>query len=112
MAVQCPWCDYSGMVGSVEAHISGSADEAHRGKVGHDLREYLPQTPDSGEENDSETSVPDLPEPGENDAPPGWALVVATVLFVVVMVAVSSGGVDAGQIDEDSEDGQEVTLVE
>ena len=55
MTVQCPWCEYEGMISSVEAHISGKQDEAHRGKVGHDLKEHLPQT-EEGQETSKETS--------------------------------------------------------
>lgn len=38
-AVGCPLCDYTGSQSSVEAHISGSKDETHRGKVGREFRE-------------------------------------------------------------------------
>lgn len=42
--VECPVepdCDYSGSVGSVEAHISGSQSGDHRGEVGRDHRGEL-----------------------------------------------------------------------
>lgn len=124
MTVQCPWCDYEGMVPSVEAHISGKADEVHRGKVGHDLRDHLPQTDDSGEESNESTAsamVADLPESDEeSNVPPGWALVAATVLFLVVVLAVSmdsdSGEEDpqADVIDEDeeAEDAEQMALIQ
>jgi len=67
MTVQCPWCEYEGMVPSVEAHISGKRDSAHRGKVGHDLKEHLPQVGDGGETSTTsdESSFADLPEEGK-----------------------------------------------
>lgn len=34
----CPFCDYEGAPRSVEAHISGKTDDAHRGKVGSQWR--------------------------------------------------------------------------
>ena len=71
MTVECPYCEYEGRVSSVEAHISGSRDEAHQGKVGQSFRESLPQ----------------LEEPGES---PGSMLLIATALVAVTVVARSS----------------------
>jgi len=35
----CPLChDFTGPIGSVEAHITGKSDNAHRGVVGKDFR--------------------------------------------------------------------------
>lgn len=77
---KCPYCDYEGRVDSVEAHISGKCDEAHKGKVGQGFRDSLPQLPDEGD---------DQPEPEEPAASisPGWALIGATVLVAVVVIA-------------------------
>lgn len=75
MTVECPWCDYEGLLGSVEGHISSSTDEAHRGKVGKDLHQHLPQTPE---------------ETAETDVSPGLALVVASVLLAVVVLGDST----------------------
>lgn len=71
MAVECPWCEYEGLVASVEGHISSSTDDAHRGKVGKDLHQHLPQTGDSG---------------AESDVSPALALVVASVLVAAVVL--------------------------
>lgn len=41
-AVECPLChDYHGRVTSVEAHITGKSDDAHKGQVGYSHREAL-----------------------------------------------------------------------
>lgn len=126
MAVTCPWCDYSGMVPAVEAHISGKVDEAHRGKVGHDLHDHLPQTEASGGESnvgDGSPTFAELPESGgESSDSSAWPLLVATVVFAVVVllmvadVDLSSGvGLEerAGgkKSDGESEGGEQMELV-
>jgi len=95
---KCPHCNYEGRVDSVEAHISGKCDEAHKGKVGQGFRDSLPQLPD---END------DLPEPEEltETISPGWAVVGATVAVAIVVVLVASTAptepVEDGEDDTD-----------
>jgi hypothetical protein len=59
MTVKCPWCEYEGRVDSVEAHISGKCDEAHKGKVGRTFRDTLPQLPG---DDQSEPDAPDDPD--------------------------------------------------
>jgi len=55
MDYTCPLCgEFSGTVGSVQAHISSKNDEAHKGKVGRDVmtnpdRQGAPQ---SGQQSD------------------------------------------------------------
>ena len=97
----CPYCDYEGRVGSVEAHISGKCDDAHKGKVGQGFRESLPQLPDDDQ--------PEPDSPDESDGPPsispGWAFVGATML-VVVLVIVTAPTVDESEPVEDDRDGQ------
>jgi hypothetical protein len=70
MTVECPYCEYEGRVSSVEAHISGSRDEAHQGRVGQSFREELPQL--------------------ESGGSPGTMLVIASLLLVVTVAARSS----------------------
>lgn len=84
VTVKCPYCEYDGTVASVEAHISGKADEAHQGKVGHGFRDDLPQI-ESDSVDRTETTEPEAPV----DLPvsPGWALVGASVVLAVVVVA-------------------------
>jgi len=76
---KCPYCDYEGRVDSVEAHISGKCDEAHKGKVGQGFRDSLPQLPD-------ETDQPEPEEPTATISP-GWALIGATAVLAVVVIA-------------------------
>ena len=78
MTVKCPYCEYEGRVSSVEAHISGKADEAHRGKVGHGFRESLHQEEDETAESE---------EPAGS---PGWALLAASAVLVTTVMARSS----------------------
>jgi len=59
--VECPvgGCDYSGPVGSVEAHLSGSTEGEHSGSTGRDFREELVEeaenTAEAGSTEGSET---------------------------------------------------------
>lgn len=69
---------------SVEAHISGKADEAHQGKVGHGFREDLPQV-EAESVDRTETTEPE--ESAGAAVSPGWALVGASVLLAVIVVA-------------------------
>lgn len=101
MTVQCPFCEYEGMVASVEGHISGKSDEAHRGKVGRDLREYLPQTT---EEATEETNQESYPKQSVEDLEPGTALVAASVvLAVVVLVGAAGSGASTSTASEEIE---------
>jgi len=56
--VQCPWCDYEGSRRSVEAHVSGSTDDDHSGRVGNHLAEVLDE--DGGESVESSGELPSL----------------------------------------------------
>lgn len=98
---KCPHCDYEGPAGSVEAHISGKCDDAHKGKVGQGFRESLPQLPDDDQ--------PEPDGPDESDAPPsispGWAFVGATMLVVVVAI-VSLPAADGPESVGDDQDGR------
>jgi len=100
MTVKCPWCEYEGRVDSVEAHISGKCDEAHSGKVGRTFRDTLPQLPDD-----------DQPEPDGSDEPdgppaisPGWALVGATVVVTVAVVATAPTVDESEPVEDDQAD--------
>jgi len=80
MPVECPYCDYQGRVDSVEAHISGKCDEAHKGKVGQGFRDSLPQ-PADGHGDQPE------PEAPASTISPGWALIGATAVLAVAVIA-------------------------
>ena len=67
---KCPYCDYEGRVDSVEAHISGKCDEAHKGKVGQGFRESLPQLPDGDQSEPDAPDDPDDEPPDDPDEPP------------------------------------------
>jgi len=103
----CPLCDYVGPSRSVEAHVSGSTDEAHRGEVGRNYRERIRATvgdDDSGAEEAEKATPPSASERsedatpeagGESTAEPregsgGLALVAGTVMLGLAFVISSS----------------------
>jgi hypothetical protein len=102
---ECPidGCDYGGTVAAVEGHVSGSTDGAHRGELGADLRRAIadsatgidaaPQSegesPD-GTGSDAEGGATDEGGSADVDLPPGRALLIATVVFVVA-VSIGTG---------------------
>jgi hypothetical protein len=96
MVVQCPHCEYEGVVSSVEAHISGKSDEAHKGHVGQSFRNSLPQVG----EGDESAGVEDSESAGLS---PGSALLMASALLVVVVLVGSSSGVSESAVEQ-SED--------
>jgi len=129
--LECPFCDYGGSRRSIEAHISGKTDEAHKGKLGRQWRDSIVASvaevedeeedqEETSSDTDGEASFPDLDQPErESDLPAGWALLAATVLFlVVVLVLADSGGVEETtsteeiEGDQDGEDEEQVALLE
>jgi hypothetical protein len=62
--VQCPvgGCEYVGEPPSVEAHISGSSDDAHSGMTGRDFRPELVETEDGTGDVDQFDSYPNVAE--------------------------------------------------
>jgi hypothetical protein len=111
VTVECPvdGCDYEGSVGSVEGHISGSQSGDHDGWVGRDHRKDLvEQAEGSLNESDGASTLPgkspdgsrgeDQSESGGDsatqegvDIAPSKALIGATLAFVVISLATSSG---------------------
>jgi hypothetical protein len=116
--VVCPFdnCDYSGPVGSVEAHISGSGGGEHRGEFGADHRADLVEQAEeklnggggpaeatesgdvSGTEKGSGPSSSGATEGGGaatssgSKVPPSKALIGASLLFALAAFTGSSGG--------------------
>jgi hypothetical protein len=116
--VVCPFdnCDYSGPVGSVEAHISGSGGGEHRGEFGADHRADLVEqaeeklngaavpveSKESGDvtetDKGTDTSSSGATEGGEtatpsgSKVPPSKALIGASILFALAAFTGSSGG--------------------
>jgi hypothetical protein len=120
-------CDYTGATRSVEAHISGSSDQAHSGQLGRNWRSTIEasheeQQPEIEPEEQAEVATEEATEaPGAESSngdlalPPGLALLLATVALGVVVVVASadtgSGGVEEGEESEgedDSEPAEEV----
>lgn len=100
------------MVSSVEAHISGKADDAHRGKVGHDLRDHLPQPDDRDEPTSGTSGSPTLPDLPDRDATTSeaagrWVLVGTLLFAAVVLVMLWTEGDDQPAEVDESEDSQE-----
>jgi hypothetical protein len=133
--VVCPFdnCDYSGPVGSVEAHISGSGGGEHRGEFGADHRADLVEQAEeklngggvpveSKELGDAtetdgraDASSSGATEGGEaatssgSKVPPSKALIGASLLFALAAFTGSSGGtaVDSAAEEDAEEDAEE-----
>lgn len=122
MAAKCPMdgCDYTGPTRSVEAHVSGSSDEAHSGQLGRNWRSTIEasheeQRPAVEPEERAEVATEEATEaPGAESSsgdlalPPGLTLVVATVAFALVLV-VASADAGSGEVEEieETEDGSD-----
>jgi hypothetical protein len=126
VSVECPvdGCDYSGSVGSVEGHISGSQSGGHRGKVGRHYRDELvdraettinlPAT-DEGElgESPDGSSADDHPEGGGDASsddppiPPGKALVASTLVVLGLALGTTTDAETSVEAvdDQDGADG-------
>ena len=82
---ECPFCDYEDSSTSVEAHVSGSTDDAHQGKLGSNYRGIIDATV-------GESSEPDARGDGQPaDLPSGLALMAATAALAVIVIAGSTG---------------------
>jgi len=123
--VLCPLCEeYEGAPSSVEAHISRMTDGHHKGEVGRSHRDYFEESEpeDSGEESQvplqetvedsGEESSEDGLQEGGVDISPEMALVAATVLFLLWVVATkvlggdgSDSGGSASTDEQDDQDG-------
>jgi hypothetical protein len=120
-------CDYTGATRSVEAHISGSSDEAHSGQLGRNWRSTIEgsheeQRPAIEPEEQAEVATEEATEaPGAETSngdlalPPGLTLVVATVALGILVVVASadtgSGAVEETEEIEDADDSEPVEEV-
>lgn len=104
MVVDCPLCsEYSGEPGEVEAHISGSHDEAHEGHIGSHFEDELREAGGDDE--------PDAEEPAGIPIPvPAPVLIGAVALFFLFAVWSGSSAQqdqedqdETGGVDEDGE---------
>jgi hypothetical protein len=85
----CPLCDYEGPSRSVEAHISGKADDAHAGRIGRQYRARIRETVGEGQPDlPAEEGPPDV---GEGGLSPTLSVVAATVVLAVAVVASADG---------------------
>ena len=97
---ECPFCEYEGSTSSVEAHISGSRDEAHSGRLGSNHRGMIQGSVSSSDEVVADGAGDDQPE----DLAPGVALVAASaVLVVLVLVSASTGAASTEAAGESAE---------
>jgi hypothetical protein len=104
MVATCPidQCDYTGPSRSVEAHISGSSDENHKGELGRNWRQTIEAShreeetdregPTEGASESTEAETETERSEGGLGVPPGVAIVLASVALGVVVVATSAGG--------------------
>jgi hypothetical protein len=128
--VVCPFddCDYSGSVGSVEAHISGSGGGEHSGEFGADHRADLVEQAEerlngggrpveatqSGDVTETDegsgTSSSGAKEGGEtatssgSKVPPTTALIVASLVFGLAAFSGSAGTAVDGDGADDADD--------
>lgn len=127
VSVECPFdgCDYTGSVGSVEGHISGSQSGDHQGEVGRHFREELVDRAE-GSLNGGTTDLLDLGESpddsggddrseGGEDAssdgppiPPGKALVASTVGLIALAFGTTTDAETSVEAADDS-DGEQAT---
>ena len=89
---ECPFCEYKSSSSSVEAHVSGSTDDAHQGKLGSNYRAIIESS--VGEPSEPDTKAEDP----EGDLPPGLALTAATAVLAIIVIAGSSGS--GGSVEE------------
>jgi hypothetical protein len=128
--VVCPFdnCDYSGPVGSVEAHISGSGGGEHRGEFGADHRADLVEQAEEklngggvpveskesgdvsgmdggdGASSSGATEGGETPTSSESKVSPSKALIGASVLFALAAFTGSSSGATVDQAAEEDAD--------
>ena len=89
---ECPFCDYEDSSTSVEAHVSGSTDDAHQGKLGSNYRGIIEAT--VGESPEPDAGDDDQPA----DLPSGLALMAATAALASIVIAGSTGS--GGSVEE------------
>lgn len=89
---ECPFCDYEDSSTSVEAHVSGSTDDAHQGKLGSNYRGIIDAT--VGEPSEPDAGDDDQPA----DLPSGLALMAATAALAIIVIAGSTGS--GGSVEE------------
>lgn len=130
VSVECPvdGCDYSGSVGSVEAHISGSQSGDHRGKVGRHFRDELvdraevtinPPATDAGGlgESPDGSSDDDHPEGGGDASsdgppiPPGKALVASTLGLIALAFGTTTDAETSLKATDDQDGGDDEETV-
>lgn len=121
MVAKCPMdgCDYEGPARSVEAHVSGTSDDLHRGELGRNWRSVIEASHESDEQAaEASAEATETPSEGSNQegvgVPPGAAVLVATVLLGLMVVATSVEGSAGGsdeQVEQPDEDGEELAEV-
>lgn len=117
----CPLCeDFEGPSSSVQAHISGSTDEDHAGRMGSEVMSEsgdsdstdsigLPSEPDASDELDEETASGGSDENGgsqteaKSDGNSGVA--IAVVLLAVIVLVLRNG-------DSETDQGPTVSRIE
>lgn len=96
----CPLCgEFEGTPASVEAHISGSRDADHAGRLGEHLRDQIRSEADTGDS----ASVDGLDASASaTDLSPRMMLLAGTLLFAVVVAWYAVG--DSEEQPEEQED--------
>lgn len=94
----CPFCEYESSSSSVEAHVSGSTDDAHQGKLGSNYRAIIGSSVGESSEPDAKAEDP------ESDLPPGLALAAATAILAIIVIAGPSGSGGSVEEPEDVEE--------
>ena len=95
---KCPFCEYKSSSTSVEAHVSGSTDDAHQGKLGSNYRGIIESS--VGESSEPEAGSDDPAD----DLPSGLALMAATAALAIIVIAGSTGPAESVGEPEEIED--------
>jgi hypothetical protein len=82
MTATCPFCEYEGASSEVEAHISGSSDQAHQGKVGSRYRGLVESSHGNEDEGEVEAGIP-IPVSSTT-------AIVVTVAVVAALLVISA----------------------
>lgn len=117
-STECPFCDYTGTVDSVEGHISARTDGGHAGELGRYHREELLQVDDTSNGGESsETHSESVDSEATGGVPAVGIAVVLVALAVVIALRVQGSGGEE-QLDESAgeesstEDADAVPMVE
>lgn len=110
---ECPYCDFTGSVDSVEGHISARTDDEHAGELGRYHREQLLGRVEDGlnSEENSERYSEGLESVATSGVPVAGIVLLVVVLAVVFALKGDGDQGESDQPDEDSSGTEEIGTV-